>query len=88
MLERAPRKRNPLPPVVGIQTAAATKENCIEVSYKLTTIILYSTPGHISIENSNLKRYMYSNVHSSTIYSSTRHGIVQDMESTYRSIDK
>ena len=34
------------------------------------------TPGHISWQNYNLKRYMHSYVHSSTIYSS------QDMEAT------
>ena len=36
------------------------------------------TPGHISRknENSNLKRYMHRNVHSSTLYNS------QDMEAT------
>ena len=34
------------------------------------------TPGHISRENYNLKRYMYPNVHSSTIHDS------QDMEAT------
>ena len=32
------------------------------------------TPGHISRENSNSKRYMHPNVHSSTIHNS------QDME--------
>ena len=40
------------------------------------------TPGHISGENSNLKRYMHPNVHCSTIYNS------QDMEVTKMSIDK
>ena len=34
------------------------------------------TPGHISRENSNLKRYMHPNVHRSTIYNS------QDVEET------
>ena len=76
MLERVPRKRNPLPPVVGIQTAAATKENCIEVSYKLTTIILYSTPGHISIENQDPESDMHPSVHCSTVYRS------QDMQAS------
>ena len=34
------------------------------------------TPGHISGENSNSKRYMHPSVHSNTIYNS------QDMEAT------
>ena len=34
------------------------------------------TPGHISGENSNSKRYMHPSVHSSTIYNS------QNMEAT------
>ena len=38
-----------------------------------------STPGHISRENCNSKRTLYSNIHSSTIYNS------QDMEATWMS---
>ena len=34
------------------------------------------TPRHISRQNSNLRRYMHSNIHSSTVYCS------QDMEAT------
>ena len=34
------------------------------------------TPGHIFAENSNLKRYIYPNVHNSIIYNR------QDMETT------
>ena len=41
-----------------------------------------STLGHISRENSNLKRYMYLSVHSSTIYSR------QDMEAAWISINR
>ena len=40
---------------------------------KLKINIIWScnpTPGHISREDSNLKRYMHPNVHSSTIYNS------------------
>ena len=40
------------------------------------------THRHISKENSNLKRYMHFNVHSSNIYNS------QDMEKTYMSINR
>jgi len=40
-----------------------------------------TTPGHISVENSNLKKFMHSNVHSSTIYNS------QDMEANEMSIN-
>ena len=35
-----------------------------------------ATPGHIAGENHNLKRYIHSNIHHSTIYDS------QDMEET------
>ena len=40
------------------------------------------TPGHISTENYNLKKYMHSNVHCSTIHSS------QDMETTWMSMNR
>ena len=40
------------------------------------------TPGHISVENYNLKRYMHPSVHCITIYNS------QDMEATSVSIDR
>ena len=40
------------------------------------------TPGHISGENHNLKRYLHPNVHCSTVYNS------QDMEATYMSTNR
>ena len=40
------------------------------------------TPGHISGENHNLKKYMHPNVQRSTIYNN------QDMETTYMSMDR
>ena len=46
---------------------------------KLNTVTIWSgnpTLRHISRENSNLKRYMHPNVHSSTIYN------IQDIETT------
>ena len=42
----------------------------------------HSTPGLISRENHNSKRYMHPNVHCSTIYNS------QDMETTKKSFDR
>ena len=39
-------------------------------------LIVVASPGHISGENHNPKRYMHPNVHSSIIYNS------QDMEAT------
>ena len=47
-------------------------------------MIYNPTPGHISgkDKNSNLKRYMYPNVHSNAVYNS------QDMEATYVSINR
>ena len=40
------------------------------------------TPGHISGENSTLKRYLHPNIHNSTIYNN------QDMETTQMSISR
>ena len=54
-------------------------ENSMEVPQKTkngTTIPSNLTPGHISRENDNTKRYMHPNVHCNTIYNS------QDMEAT------
>ena len=51
----------------------------MEVPYKTknrANMIQQSTPGHISREKYNSKRYMHPNVHCSTIY------ISQDMEAT------
>ena len=61
-------------------------ENTLEVPQKTKNrITIWSsnpTPGHISGQNYNSKRYMHPYVHSSTIHSS------QDMEATYMSIDR
>ena len=47
------------------------------MSYKTTSLgSLNPIPRHISGEKHNLKRYMHSNVHCSTVYNS------QDMEAT------
>ena len=55
-------------------------ENSMEVPHKTKNrITMWSnnpTPGNIPRQNYNLKRYLYSYVHSSTIYNS------QDMEAT------
>ena len=57
-----------------------TMENNIEVPQKIKNRVTIRssnpTPGYISREKSNSKRYMYPNVHCSTIYNS------QDMEAT------
>ena len=45
-------------------------------------MILQSPTDRIAKENYNLKRYMYLNVHCSTIYNS------EDMEATYMDIDR
>ena len=45
-------------------------------------MILQSPTDRIAKENYNLKRYMYLNVHCSTIYNS------EDMEATYMAIDR
>ena len=57
-------------------------KNSMEISLKIrnkSTIWPNNpTTGHIAQENHNFKRYMYSNVHCSTIY------ISQDLEATKR----
>ena len=47
-----------------------------KIKYRTTIWFSNPTPGHPSMENSNLKRYMYPNVHCATISNS------QDMEAT------
>ena len=75
MLVRMWRKGNPYTLLVGMYTWAATMANSMEVSQKTrnrTTVWLSnSTPGYISEKNknSNLKRYMHTNVHRGTVYS-------------------
>ena len=80
MLDRVWRKGNPLTLLVGMSTGAATMENSMEVPQKTKTRVAIGssnpTPGHISRQNYNLKRYMHPYVHSSTMYKS------QDMETT------
>ena len=60
--------------VVGMQTDKATMENSIEIPLKVRnkTTMWPSNPttGHIPWGNHNWKRYMYCNVHCSTIYNS------------------
>ena len=52
----------------------STVENSMEVRWKTKSKVTIwssnSTPGHISRENHDSKRYMHTNVHSSTIYNS------------------
>ena len=72
----------PSPPtlLVRMSVGTATVENSMEVPQKTKNrVTIWSsnlTPGHISRQNYNSKRYMHLCVHSSTIYSS------QDMETT------
>ena len=82
MLERVWRKGNPSTLLGGMKIGASNMKNSMEIPQKTKNRVTVSssnpTPGHISgkDENSNLKRYMYSSVHSSTIYQS------KDMEAT------
>ena len=80
------KKRNPLILLVGMYTDATTMENSMEVSQKTknrTTMRSSNpTPGPLSSENHNLKRYMSPSVHCSTIYNS------QDMEAIQMSINR
>ena len=72
------RQRNPLTLLVGMWLSAATIENSMGFPEKTKNrVVIWSrnpTPGHISGENYNSKRYIHPNVHSSTIHNS------QDME--------
>ena len=65
---------------------ALLEENSMKLPQKTKNIVaIWSrnpTPGHILRQNYNLKKYMYSSVHSSTIYNS------QDMEIAWISIDR
>ena len=80
MLDRVWRKGNPLTLLVGMQIGAIAMENSMEISQIIRNRInIWSsnlTPEHLSRENHDSQRHMYSNVHGSTIYNS------QDMETT------
>ena len=61
---------------VGMKIGAVTMENSMEIPQN-TRATIWSrnlTPGHITRQNSNPKRYMHPYVHSSTTHNS------QDME--------
>ena len=66
--------------LAGMQIGAAIMENSMKVTQKSkNSIAIWSsnpTPGNLSGQNSNSKRHMHPNVHSSTIYNS------QNMEET------
>ena len=65
---------------VRMKVGAAIMENSMEVPQKTKNIITIcscnNTPGHVSRQNYNSKRYMNSYAHSSTIHNS------QDTETT------
>ena len=78
-------KGNPPTLLVGMKVGEATVENSMEVPGKtknrITIWLSNPTPGHISRQSYNSKRYIYPYVHSSTIHKS------QDIETTWMSID-
>ena len=86
MLERVWRKGNPLTLLVGMQTSTASMENSVEIPSKTgnRTGIWPRNPtsGHTHRGNQNWKRYVYPNVHHSTVYSS------QDMEATIKLLEE
>ena len=54
------RKRNPPTLLVGMEVGTATIEKCVEVPQKTKNRITSNpSPGHISRQNSNSKRYMH-----------------------------
>ena len=76
-------KRNPCEPLLGMYISAATMENSVQVPQKtknraINTIQQFHSWVYTQKKNENInsKRYMYPNIHSSTIYNS------QDMEAT------
>ena len=72
MLEKVWRKGYSPKLLGGIKIVAATRENSMEGPQKTKIRVSSSsccpTPGHISGENHNYKKYMHSNIHSSTMY--------------------
>ena len=74
------KKGNTLTLLVGMYIGATTMENRMETPQKTKnrTTIRSSDPttGHLSRGNHDVKRYMYPNVHGSTLCNS------QDMEAT------
>ena len=72
--------------LVGLEIGATTAENSMEspqeTKHRITIRSSNPMPGHLSRENHDSQRHMYSNVQCSTIYNS------QDMETTYMSIDR
>ena len=78
------RKGKPYALLMGVQTGAATVENCMEVPWKIKNRTAIWSNNSISEyfrlsqenEKSNSKRYMHSLVHWNIIYNS------QDMETT------
>lgn len=61
-------------------------DNSMEVPQKIKKRVIIKssnlTPGHMSRDNCNSKRYLHSYVLSSTIYNS------RDVETTYPSVDR
>ena len=82
MLERVWRKGNPPTLLVGMQTVAGAREDSMEVPQKTKKknyqmIQQFCSWVYIQRkQNTNLKRYMHPNIHSSIIYN------YQDMEAT------
>ena len=74
MLERVRRKGNPPTLLVGMSISVVTMENSVEVPHKMknraTIRPSNPSPGHLSRENSNLKKYVHPRVHCSTTYNS------------------
>ena len=67
-------KRNLFYTIGGVEADTETMENSMQVPLKIknriTIWLSNPTPGHITGENYNSKRYTHPNVHCSTIYNS------------------
>ena len=88
MLERMWRKKNPHTVLMGLQIGTATMENSMEGPQKTKnrSTMLSNNPSTWYLpkrpENSCLKGYLHTDVHSSIIHSG------QDMEATEVSYDR
>ena len=76
VLARMQRKGNPLAPLVGMQTGAATLENSMEVPQKAKNRTTLGSSNHTTryspkqYKSANSKRYKHPDVYSSSIYNS------------------
>lgn len=84
VLVRMQRNRNRYALLLVIENGIASMENSVKVPHRTPLWFSNLTSGHISkaVQNSISKRYLYTNVHCSIVYSS------QEVEATQMPIDR